>query len=92
MGRTVANEDQAVKAGYWHLYRYNPDQKVDGKSGFTLDSKEPSASFRDFILGQVRYAAIQQQFPEHADHLFTMAEENAKERYDGYKILADRNK
>lgn len=92
MGRTVANEEQAVKAGYWHLYRYNPDQKVDGKSGFTLDSKEPSASFRDFILGQVRYAAIQQQFPEHAEHLFTMAEENAKDRYDGYKILADRNK
>ncbi|CEH35527.1 pyruvate:ferredoxin (flavodoxin) oxidoreductase [Romboutsia lituseburensis] len=89
MGRAQANIEKAVKAGYWHLYRYNPTLKVQGKNPFTLDSKEPTESFRDFLLGQVRYAAIAKQFPEIADELFTSAEENANERYNNYKRLAE---
>ena len=88
MGRTVANEDQAVKAGYWHLYRFNPDVE-EGKNPFTLDSKEPTASFRDFIMGQVRYAALAKQYPEQAEELFTLAEENAKARLESYKKMAN---
>ena len=88
MGRTVANEDQAVKCGYWHLYRFNPDVEA-GKNPFTLDSKEPTASFRDFIMAQVRYSALAKQFPEQAEELFEMAEENAKARLESYKRLAN---
>ncbi|MGL4796595.1 MAG: thiamine pyrophosphate-dependent enzyme, partial [Paraclostridium sp.] len=88
MGRTIANEEQAVKCGYWHLYRYNPTSKCEGKNPFTLDSKEPTESFRDFLMAQVRYAAIAKQFPEVAEELFEMTEENAKERYEIYKMLA----
>ena len=80
---------QAVKAGYWHLYRFNPTLKAQGKNPFTLDSKEPTESFREFLMGQVRYAAIAKQFPDVADELFTMAEENANERYNNYKRLAE---
>ena len=89
MGRSVANEEQAVKAGYWHLYRHNPVLRAEGKNPFSLDSKEPTASFRDFLMGQVRYSAIAKQFPEEAEELFTMAEESAKDRLDSYKRLAD---
>ena len=89
MGRAQANIEQAVKAGYWHLYRYNPTLKAQGKNPFTLDSKEPTESFRDFLMKQVRYAAIAKQFPDVADELFTMAEENANERYNNYKRLAE---
>ena len=88
MGRSIANEEQAVKCGYWHLYRYNPTLKEEGKNPFILDSKEPTESFRDFLMGQVRYAAIAKQFPEIAEELFEMTEENAKERYEIYKMLA----
>ncbi|MBP3886063.1 MAG: pyruvate:ferredoxin (flavodoxin) oxidoreductase [Cellulosilyticum sp.] len=87
MGRTVANEDQAVKAGYWHLYRFNPDVEA-GKNPFTLDSKEPTASFREFIMGQVRYASLAKQFPEQAEELFELAEENSKARLASYKKMA----
>lgn len=87
MGRTVANEAAAVKAGYWHLYRFNPDVEA-GKNPFTLDSKEPTESFRDFIMGQVRYASLMKQFPEQAEELFVMAEENAKARLISYKKMA----
>ena len=41
MGSTIRNMEEAVEAGYWHLYRYNPELKEQGKNPFTLDSKEP---------------------------------------------------
>ncbi|MEG2983234.1 MAG: pyruvate:ferredoxin (flavodoxin) oxidoreductase [Peptostreptococcaceae bacterium] len=88
MGRAQANIEQAVKCGYWHLYRFNPTLKLEGKNPFTLDSKEPTESFRDFLMKQVRYAAIAKQFPDVAEELFEMAEDNAKDRYEGYKKLA----
>ena len=90
MGKSQENIKDAVDAGYWHLFRFNPELKKEGKNPFTLDSKTPTASFKDFILGQVRYSSLAQEFPEVADKLFEMAEENAKERYDSYQRLADR--
>ena len=89
MGKTIQNEADAVKSGYWHLYRHNPELKAEGKNPFTLDSKEPTESFRDFILGQVRYASIAKQFPEQAEELFAMAEQSSKDRLESYKRLAD---
>ncbi|MGL4737837.1 MAG: pyruvate:ferredoxin (flavodoxin) oxidoreductase [Cellulosilyticaceae bacterium] len=89
MGRSINNMAQAVEAGYWHLYRYNPLLKEEGKNPFSLDSKEPKASFREFIMGQVRYTALAKQFPEQAEALFTQAEENAKARYASYKRLQE---
>ena len=88
MGTSTANQDQAVKCGYWHLYRYNPRLLEEGKNPFILDSKEPKASFRDFIMGQVRYAALAKQFPEEAEELFTLTERFAKEHYENYKRIA----
>lgn len=89
MGRTQANTQQAVEAGYWHLYRYNPMLKEEGKNPFILDSKEPKASFREFLDKQVRYTSLKATFPEIAEELFDKAEEEAKERYEGYKRMAE---
>lgn len=88
MGRTQEQMAKAVEAGYWHLYRYNPELKKEGKNPFTLDSKEPTASFRDFLLSEVRYASLKKTFPEVAEELFAKAEEDAKERYRTYLRLA----
>ena len=89
MGRTQENTKQAVDAGYWHLYRFNPELKEQGKNPFTLDSKEPTASFREFLDKQVRYTSLKSTFPEIAEELFDKAEEEAKERYLGYKRMAE---
>lgn len=88
MGRTQEEEKKAVEAGYWHLYRYNPELNKDGKNPFVLDSKEPTGSFRDFLLGEVRYSSLQLAFPESAEELFAKAEEDAKERLANYKKMA----
>ncbi|MBL7575060.1 pyruvate-ferredoxin/flavodoxin oxidoreductase [Peptoniphilus asaccharolyticus DSM 20463] len=84
MGCSIEEEKLAVEAGYWHLYRYNPDLKKEGKNPFTLDSKEPKGSYREFLQGEVRYTSLARQFPERAEQLFEIAEENAKERYNNY--------
>ena len=88
MGKSISHMGDAVKAGYWHLYRYNPLLEEQGKNPFLLDSKEPTESFREFILGQVRYSAILKQYPEQAEEMFEMAEKQAKDRLANYKRLA----
>ena len=89
MGKTQAQEKEAVAAGYWHLYRYNPLLEKEGKNPFTLDSKEPDWSkFQDFLNSEVRYTSLIKAFPAEAEVLFKVAEENAKWRYNVYKRLA----
>ncbi|HHW70427.1 MAG TPA: pyruvate:ferredoxin (flavodoxin) oxidoreductase [Clostridiales bacterium] len=89
MGKTQEQAKRAVEAGYWHLYRYNPTLKDEGKNPFILDSKEPTESFRDFLMSEVRYTSLMKTFPEIADELFAKAERDAKERYETYKKLAE---
>ncbi len=73
---------RAVDAGYWQMFRYNPALKAEGKNPLTVDSKEPSASYRDFITSETRYSRLAQQFPERAEVLFAKAETAAKEKYE----------
>ncbi|HPP91207.1 MAG TPA: pyruvate:ferredoxin (flavodoxin) oxidoreductase, partial [Tenuifilum sp.] len=89
MGSTQNEAKMAVKAGYWHLYRYNPMLEAEGKNPFQLDSKEPEWNlFQDFLKGEVRYTSLQLSFPQQAEELFKAAEENAKWRYNTYKKMA----
>ncbi|MDM8311943.1 pyruvate-ferredoxin/flavodoxin oxidoreductase [Clostridium cadaveris] len=89
-GMTLSQEEQkrAVDCGYWALYRYNPMLKSEGKNPFSLDSKEPKADFKEFLMSEVRYAALAKTFPEIADKLFEKTEEDAKERLETYKKMA----
>ena len=88
MGHAQEEMKRAVACGYWHLYRYNPVLKQEGKNPFILDSKEPQESFRDYLMGETRYAALTRTFPELAEELFVKAEEFAKQKYEVYRMLA----
>lgn len=89
MGTSIMEMKKAVEAGYWHLWRHDPRLKEQGKNPFTLDSKEPTGSFQDFLKGEIRYASLKTVFPEKADELFTMAEKHAHEKYQTLKRFAD---
>ncbi|MDD2484640.1 MAG: pyruvate:ferredoxin (flavodoxin) oxidoreductase, partial [Eubacteriales bacterium] len=78
--------DRAVKAGYWVLYRYNPENEKP----FSLDSKEPVLPFREFLAGEVRYSSLDITFPENAKTLFAEAEKEAKKNYSYYKQLSEK--
>ncbi len=88
MSTSIREEKKAVDTGYWHLYRYNPLLKKEGKNPFILESKEPLGSFRDYLAGEVRYSSLMNIFPDIAEEMFITAEQNARERYETYKRLA----
>ena len=73
---------RAVEAGYWQMFRYNPALKAEGKNPLTIDSKEPTADYIDFIKSETRYSRLAQQFPERATELFAKAESAAKAKYE----------
>jgi pyruvate-ferredoxin/flavodoxin oxidoreductase len=89
MASSQLRQKQAVESGYWHLYRYNPLLKEEGKNPFILDSKAPSADFKEFLMGEVRYSSLTKTFPERAAELFDKAAKDADERYETYKKLAE---
>ncbi|QSX08570.1 pyruvate:ferredoxin (flavodoxin) oxidoreductase [Alkalibacter rhizosphaerae] len=89
MGKAQEQIKNAVETGYWHLYRYNPMLKEEGKNPFVLDSKEPTKSFQDFIRSEVRYTSLQRSFPGLAEKLFEKAEQDAKNKYEIYRKLSE---
>lgn len=84
MGFSQEEEKRAVAAGYWDLYRYNPSLKDEGKNPFSLDSKAPTANFREFLMGEVRFSSLLKSFPDTAEALFEKTEADANERRMSY--------
>ena len=82
MGNGMAEMDAAVKAGYWHLFRFDPRLKAEGKNPFQLDSKAPSADYRAFIESEVRYSALKRAFPDKADTLFDLSAQQAADKWE----------
>ena len=89
MANSIAEEKKAVETGYWHLWRFNPQLKAEGKNPFTLDSKEPTGKVRDFMEGENRYLMLKQAYPDVAEELFTKAEKDLLDRYETYKKMAE---
>ncbi|MGN0555445.1 MAG: pyruvate:ferredoxin (flavodoxin) oxidoreductase [Candidatus Fimenecus sp.] len=89
MTNCQAEMKKAVDCGYWNMFRYNPALKAEGKNPFTVDSKEGSASYRDFIMNEARYSSLTRSFPERAEVLFQKAEDTAKARYNHLMKLKD---
>ena len=89
MTNCQAEMKKAVDCGYWNMFRYNPALKAEGKNPFTIDSKEGTQSYRDFIMNEARYSSLTRSFPERAEELFTQAEATAKARYDHLLRLKD---
>ena len=73
---------RAVDCGYWNMFRFNPALKAEGKNPFTLDSKAPTADYKEFIMGEARYSSLTRSFPERAEELFNEAAENSRARYE----------
>ena len=88
MSFSQAEIRKAVAAGYWPLYRYNPLLADEGKNPLTLDSKDPTESYQDFIRGEVRYTSLVNSFPAAAETLFQQAEKDAQERLTRLKKMA----
>ena len=87
MGSSQQEEKKAVEAGYFHLFRYNPSLKEQGKNPFMLDSKEPVLDYETFLEGEIRYDVLKRQHPKQAQKLFAEASRQAKEQFQYLKKL-----
>ncbi len=85
MAKAQAEIRKAVASGYWPLYRFNPDNDAP----LTLDSKDPTESYQDFLRGETRYTSLVKMFPDAAEKLFAKNEADAQKRLASYKKLAD---
>ena len=84
MGKSSEEEKRAVECGYWCNWRYNPELLEQGKNPFHLDSREPKGNFRDYLMGEVRFASLAKLFPDKAEELFEKTERDAKQRRENY--------
>ena len=75
---------RAVESGYWSLYHYDPRKE----NPMTLDSKEPTMDYLDFVVGENRFASLTKSFPEEAERLFEQGKEDALRRFDHYRRMA----
>ncbi len=89
MSNTIFEEKKAVATGYWHLWRFNPELKAEGKNPFTLDSKDPTGTVREFLEGENRYLMLKKAYPEVAEELFQKAEKDLADRLETYKKMAE---
>ena len=82
MTNCQAEMKKAVDCGYWHMFRFNPALKEQGKNPFIIDSKAATGDYKEFIMNEARYSSLMRSNPERAEALFEKAVENSKERYD----------
>ena len=82
MTNCQAEMKKAVQAGYWQNFRFNPTLRAEGKNPLTIDCKEPTADYIEFINSEVRYSSLTRAFPDRANVLFEAAAAKAKEKYE----------
>ncbi len=87
MSKSMAHQKDAVKSGYWPLYRFHPSE-IEGGKPFKLDSSTPSIPIADFVATETRFAVLQRTHPERAAELAALAQADADERWHYYEQLA----
>lgn len=89
MAKAQEQQQKAVEAGYWQLYRYNPALEEEGKNPFSLDSKEPKWElFKDFLQREVRFTSLKKQYPDVYEELYQRCQDDAQRRYKYYRRLS----
>src|SRR4029453_11983446 len=86
MSKSMTNQKDAVKSGYWPLYRFQP-RKNEGQP-FKLDSKVPSMGVRDFVASETRFAILERTNPARARELSDLLQGDIDERWRYYEQLA----
>jgi pyruvate-ferredoxin/flavodoxin oxidoreductase len=88
MATSMSHQLEAVRSGYWPLYRYDPRHAATGDRPFHLDSKKPTIPLREFESKEARFAMLQRSRPEDAERLLELAQEDVDERWHFYEQLA----
>jgi pyruvate-ferredoxin/flavodoxin oxidoreductase len=88
MTTSMAHQKEAVKSGYWPLYRFKPSVEKH-EHPFQLDSAAPTIPLREFALQEARYAMLARTDPERSERLLDLAQAAIDERWRFYQQLAE---
>ena len=88
MSTSMSHQAEAVKSGFWPLWRYDPRLAVDGEQPMHLDSRAPSIPLEEFQAKEARFAMLARSQPEAYAALHRLAEDDATERRHLYEQLA----
>ena len=88
MSTSMSHQADAVKSGFWPLYRYDPRDIVDGRHPLRLDSKAPTIPVKAFQTKEARFAMLARSRPEEHAELQKLAQADAEERWRLYQQLA----
>jgi pyruvate-ferredoxin/flavodoxin oxidoreductase len=87
MSKSMTHQKDAVRSGYWPLYRFHPTETEHGQP-FSLDSKQPSIPVADFVETETRFAILKRTDPQRARELATLLQADIDERWRYYTQLA----
>jgi pyruvate-ferredoxin/flavodoxin oxidoreductase len=88
MKTSMTHQLEAVRSGYWPLYRYDPRHAASGDHPLQLDSKKPSIPLKEFEDKEARFAMLSRTRPAEADELMRLAQDDVDERWRLYEQLA----
>jgi pyruvate-ferredoxin/flavodoxin oxidoreductase len=88
MAKGLEQQQLAVDAAFWPLYRFDPRLKAEGKNPFQLDSKGPKIPLSDYAYNETRYRMLTQSMPERAEHLMDLAQQAVYDRWAKYEKMA----
>ena len=87
MATSMTHQKDAVRSGYWPLYRFEPSA-ADDTHPFRLDCKAPTIPVADFVAGEARFAILARTHPDVARELVALEQADVDERWRYYEQLA----
>lgn len=83
-------QDLAVKAGHWPLFRYNPMLRTANRNPFQLDSLRPRINLSEYAYNENRYRALLKADPEQGKALMDLAQQVVDQKWAKIEELATR--
>ena len=87
MTTSMSHQKQAVKCGYWPLWRFRPSTEA-GAHPMKLDCRPPSGRLVDWASKEGRFGVLMRSNPERAEELMVLAQRDVDERWRWYEQLA----
>ena len=88
LSNNLRQQDLAVNAGHWGLFRYDPRRVAEGENPLHLDSGEPSLPYRDFAMTETRFAVLERSHPDAAHRFMQAAQDQTMSKFRLYEQLA----
>jgi pyruvate-ferredoxin/flavodoxin oxidoreductase len=87
MAHSMTHQKDAVRSGYWPLFRFHPGAEEHDKP-FQLDSQKPSIPLDEFVSSEGRFAMLARSDPTRAAKLLDLAQSDIDERWKLYGQMA----